>query len=75
MIKEWLKEFVYLIKGLKINFIDERNNKKEIFKFDEGIKVYVEFMNIGKNVLYDVMDVEGIFNIVKDSVIEVEVVL
>ena len=60
-IKERLKESAYLIKGLKINLIDERNNKKETFKFDEGIKAYVEFMNTGKNALHDVTDVEGHF--------------
>lgn len=74
-IKERLKESAYLIKGLKINLIDERNNKKETFKFDEGIKAYVEFMNTGKNALHDVTDVEGTFNTAKDSAIEVEVAL
>ncbi|WP_162146785.1 DNA topoisomerase IV subunit B [Acholeplasma granularum] len=74
-IKERLKESAYLIKGLKINLTDERSNKKETFKFDEGIKAYVEMMNQGKNVLHEVTDIEGNFIATNKAVIEVEVAL
>jgi len=45
------KELAYLNAGLKISLEDERNNIKEEFKFDGGIKEFVKDLNKGKNVL------------------------
>ncbi|CDR31131.1 DNA topoisomerase 4 subunit B [Acholeplasma oculi] len=74
-IKERLKESAFLIKGLKINLSDQRKNLKESFKYDDGIKAYVELLNTGKNTLHEVKDVEGNFSASKQAVIEVEVAL
>jgi DNA gyrase subunit B len=42
----------YLNAGLQITFRDDRENKKEVFKFDEGIKAFVRHLNEGKEVLH-----------------------
>lgn len=46
-----IREIAYLNAGLQISFKDERNKKKEKFKFDDGIKAFVRHLNEGKEVL------------------------
>lgn len=41
-ISKQLKQTAYLNKGLKIRFVDEKNQKEEVFCFPEGIKTYLE---------------------------------
>ena len=61
ILKEHLKQSAFLNKGLKITLEDNRVDpiKREEFKFDGGIKEYVEFLNRGKNVLHEVVYTEG----------------
>jgi DNA gyrase subunit B len=42
----------YLNGGLQISFRDDRNKKKEVFKFEEGIKEFVKHLNEGKEALH-----------------------
>ena len=58
MISKRLKEYAYLNKGATIELIDE-NVKNEngtylskTYKFDNGIKDFVKYLNEGKNALY-----------------------
>ena len=49
-------KFIYssfLIKGLKIDLVDERNGQSDTFFCENGIVEYVKDINEGKNVLYD----------------------
>ena len=48
-----LRELAFLNKGLRINFIDEKNGKKENFFYEGGIKSYVEYLNRTKVKLHD----------------------
>ena len=50
-----LKDFAYLNKGLKIEFIDERKDPvlKQVFEYKGGIVDLVKYVNDGKTVLYD----------------------
>ena len=61
ILKEHLKQSAFLNKGLKITLEDNRVDpiKKEEFKFDGGIKEYVEFLNRGKTTLHEVVYTEG----------------
>ncbi len=43
-----LKELAYLNKGIKIIIEDKRNNKKEEFHYEGGIKEYIEILNSDK---------------------------
>ncbi len=47
-----IREMAYLSGGLQITFRDDRNNKKEVFKFDDGIKAFVKHLNEGKETLH-----------------------
>ncbi len=47
-----IRELAYLNAGLKITFKDDRAKKKEVFKFDEGIKAFIRHLNEGKNMLH-----------------------
>ncbi|MBN1795685.1 MAG: DNA topoisomerase (ATP-hydrolyzing) subunit B [Sedimentisphaerales bacterium] len=47
-----IREVAYLNAGLKITFRDDRNRKKDVFKFDDGIKEFISHLNEGKNILH-----------------------
>lgn len=47
-----IREVAYLNAGLQITFKDERNNKKTVFKFDDGIKAFVKHLNEGKETIH-----------------------
>jgi len=54
-----IRELAFLNKGLEFVFKDERNGgREETFKFDGGIKQFVEFLNRAKNKLHDVITFE-----------------
>ena len=49
-----LRETAFLTKNLKITLIDERNDgKKDSFHFEGGIREFVQYLNRGKEVLYE----------------------
>ncbi len=50
-----LRELAYLNSGVEIIFIDERVDKKDVFKFDDGLKQYVEHLNEGKAPVHPVI--------------------
>ncbi len=47
-----IRELAYLNAGLKISFKDDRNKKKEVFQFEEGIKAFIRHLNEGKETLH-----------------------
>ncbi|MFC1603704.1 DNA topoisomerase (ATP-hydrolyzing) subunit B [Planctomycetota bacterium] len=47
-----IRELAYLNGGLKISFRDDRNNKKEVFEFADGIRAFVKHLNEGKETLH-----------------------
>ncbi len=47
-----IRELAYLNGGLKISFKDDRNKKKEMFQFDEGIRAFIKHLNEGKETLH-----------------------
>ena len=54
-LKQRLRETAFLTKGLKITLIDTRENSKHnhVFHYAGGIKEFVEYLNRGKEALYD----------------------
>ncbi len=66
-LSERLRESAFLLKGLKIELIDDRNNEKDVFHFETGIEAFVEYLNEEKDVLNPVVSFEGEY-----SKIEVE---
>lgn len=61
-----LRELSFLNSGIKIELIDERIGKKDIYKYDGGIVSFVDFLNKNKTTIN-----EDIFNVQaeKDNVV------
>ncbi|HEY2421695.1 MAG TPA: DNA topoisomerase IV subunit B [Neobacillus sp.] len=59
---ERLRESAFLLKGLKIEIIDDRNDLHEAFHYENGIEAFVEYLNEEKDVLHSVVSFEGTQN-------------
>ncbi|BAU27979.1 topoisomerase-4 subunit B [Aneurinibacillus soli] len=61
VLRERLRDNAFLLKGVTIRLRDQRPDapEPEVFKFEEGIKAFVEFLNDGKNTLHDIVYFEG----------------
>lgn len=66
---ERLRESAFLLKGISISLTDERpgQEQQDVFKYDDGIKSFVKYLNEDKDTMGDIMDFTG-----KDKGIEVE---
>ncbi|MDD2469840.1 MAG: DNA topoisomerase (ATP-hydrolyzing) subunit B [Bacilli bacterium] len=53
VLKTKLRELAFLNKGLRIIFIDERNDKKEEFLYDGGITEYIKLLNKNRQPIHD----------------------
>jgi len=47
-----LRELAYLNEGLRIRFVDERNEKEEVFQFNKGLMAFVQHLNEGKTAVH-----------------------
>lgn len=56
---ERLRESAFLLKGLKIEMIDDRNDVREVFHYENGIEAFVTYLNEEKDVLHPVVSFEG----------------
>ncbi|WML36449.1 DNA topoisomerase (ATP-hydrolyzing) subunit B [Clostridium sp. OS1-26] len=55
-----LRELAFLNKGIKITLNDERNDKKEVFHYEGGIKSFVTYLNRNKETVHkDPIYIEG----------------
>jgi topoisomerase-4 subunit B len=61
-LSERLRESAFLLKGLKIELIDERNQTKEVYHYETGIEAFVAYLNEEKDSLHNVVSFEGIQN-------------
>ncbi|MDR4433892.1 DNA topoisomerase IV subunit B [Bacillus tequilensis] len=58
-LSERLRESAFLLKGLKIELIDERNDQHEVFCYETGIEAFVAYLNEEKDALSEVVSFEG----------------
>ncbi len=52
MVSHRLRELAYLNAGLQIILTDNRDGKKEVYHFENGLSAFVEHLNAGKEVLH-----------------------
>ncbi len=55
VLKKRLQELAYLNRGLEIEFSDERTGDKDSFKFEGGIRSFVEDLNQGQTAVHDLI--------------------
>ncbi len=67
---ERMQECAFLLKGLTVEVIDEEDDKKESFNYENGLEAFVNYLNENKKALHKPFSFEG----TKDK-IEVEVSL
>ncbi|MDR1489163.1 MAG: DNA topoisomerase (ATP-hydrolyzing) subunit B [Desulfovibrio sp.] len=64
VLRKRFEELAYLNKGLEIEFIDERTEEKEVFRFDGGIEQFVRDLNEGEasvhSVIYGCAEASGV---------------
>ncbi|MEG7281606.1 DNA topoisomerase IV subunit B [Bacillus sp. 0909A] len=58
-LSERLRESAFLLKGLKIELIDERSGQREVFYYENGIEAFVAYLNEEKDALSEVVSFEG----------------
>lgn len=56
---ERLRESAFLLKGMKIELIDERHDQRDIFHYENGIEAFVQYLNEEKDTLHTVVSFEG----------------
>lgn len=58
-LSERLRESAFLLKGMKIELIDERHDEHDVFHFENGIEAFVQYLNEEKDTLHTVVSFEG----------------
>ncbi len=58
-ISERLRESAFLLKGLKMEIIDERYDQKEFYEFPAGLESFITYLNEEKDTLHPVVSFEG----------------
>ncbi|MFZ3587765.1 DNA topoisomerase IV subunit B [Bacillus sp. DJP31] len=61
-LSERLRESAFLLKGLKIELIDERSDQHDVYYYENGIEAFVEYLNEQKETLHKVVSMEGVSN-------------
>ncbi|UAC49573.1 DNA topoisomerase IV subunit B [Bacillus aquiflavi] len=56
---ERLRESAFLLKDLKIDLYDERNDLHQLFHYETGIEAFVTYLNEEKDVLHPVVSFSG----------------
>ncbi|HET7627117.1 MAG TPA: DNA topoisomerase IV subunit B [Bacillales bacterium] len=59
ILSERLREAAFLLKGIQIQLIDQRTDRKDTFQYDTGIKAFVEYLNEDKDIFHPVVAFEG----------------
>ena len=59
---ERLRESAFLLKGVKIDIYDERNDFHETFHYENGLEAFVEYLNEEKEVISPIIGFEGEHN-------------
>ncbi len=58
-LSERLREAAFLLKGLKMELVDERERQQETFQYPDGLESFVAYLNEEKDTLHQVVSFEG----------------
>ncbi|MFB5281684.1 DNA topoisomerase IV subunit B [Peribacillus sp. Hz7] len=58
-LSERLRESAFLLKGMKIELVDERHGQQELFHYENGIEAFVTYLNEEKDSLHTVVSFDG----------------
>ena len=58
-VSQRLRELAFLNKGIRITLNDEREDKKQEFFYEGGIKSFVDYLNRNKGKIHDTIYIEG----------------
>ena len=61
-ISERLMESAFLLKGIKIDLVDERTGKEISYQYDNGLTAFVEYLNYEKETLNEIINIDGTNN-------------
>lgn len=61
-ISERLMESAFLLKGIKIDLVDERTGKEISYQYDNGLTAFIEYLNYEKETLNEIINIEGTNN-------------
>lgn len=62
VLSERLRESAFLLKGSRLELIDERTEQNDVFHYEEGIKEFVDYLNEDKDTLTPVAYFDGTSN-------------
>ncbi|MBU5594177.1 DNA topoisomerase IV subunit B [Amphibacillus sp. MSJ-3] len=60
ILSERLREAAFLLKGIEIVLIDQRQDLTEVYQYPDGLKSFIEYLNEEKDVLHSVVYFEGV---------------
>ncbi|HET7615562.1 MAG TPA: toprim domain-containing protein, partial [Bacillales bacterium] len=58
-LSERLREAAFLLKGIKVDLVDLRSDRKETFHYETGIEAFVDYLNEEKDTFHPVVSFEG----------------
>jgi len=58
-LSERLRESAFLMRGMKIELIDERTNISDVFQYENGLEAFVAYLNEEKDALHSVVYISG----------------
>ncbi|MBZ9632725.1 DNA topoisomerase (ATP-hydrolyzing) subunit B [Clostridium sp. FP1] len=58
-VSQRLRELAFLNKGIRITLTDEREDKKQEFLYEGGIRSFVDYLNRNKGKIHDTIYIEG----------------
>ena len=58
-LSERLRESAFLMRGMKIELIDERTNIRDVFQYENGLEAFVAYLNEEKDALHPVVYISG----------------
>lgn len=57
-----VREQAFLLKGIEMVVVDEIHNRKDVFKFEDGLSAFLEYLHEDRNVMHKPITFKGNYN-------------